>query len=242
MADSLVKASNISQSYRKDGELASVLNNIDLEVYEGEFLCLVGPSGSGKSTLLRIMLGLAKPSEGTVSTESTVRQALVFQNFALFPWLNVEQNVCFGLRMRGISGQELHRHTAHYIDLMGLKGFEHNHPKELSGGMKQRVGIARALAIQPSVLYMDEPFSALDAITARKLRDEVLQIWHRSKVTVVMVTHLVEEAVEMADRIAVFTPGPGSIEQIVTNKLERPRNKRSQPFYAMADHLEKIVA
>lgn len=237
----IIEAKNISQTFQKEGQPLKVLSQVDVAVNQSEFVCLIGPSGSGKSTLLRILLGLIKPTKGNVSFDQSIRKAMVFQNFGLFPWLNVEQNVGFGLRMRGVKGEQLGTKVQHYINEMGLTGFETNHPKELSGGMRQRVGIARALAVEPNVLFMDEPFSALDAFTARKLRDETLAIWAKSSMTVVMVTHLVEEAVEMADRIIVFTPIPGKVARVIKVDLPRPRNRRSQPFYSYVDLLERLI-
>ncbi len=237
----LIEAKNISQTFQKDDQPLQVLRDVSLAVNSGEFVCLIGPSGSGKSTLLRILLGLIKPTKGHVSFEPAIHRAMVFQNFGLFPWLNVEQNVGFGLRMSGLKGRPLRAKVQQYINEMGLTGFETNHPKELSGGMKQRVGIARALAVDPNVLFMDEPFSALDAFTARKLRDETLRIWAKLSMTVVMVTHLVEEAVEMADRIVVFTPIPGKVARVIKVDLPRPRNRRSQAFYSYVDLLEKLI-
>jgi NitT/TauT family transport system ATP-binding protein len=170
-----------------------------------------------------------------------LQRSLIFQNFAIFPWLTVEENVAFGLKMEGLPKHEIESRVRSNIETMGLKGFENRRPKELSGGMKQRVGIARALAVEPEVLFMDEPFSALDAFTARKLRQDVLDIWQQKQITVVMVTHLVEEAVELADRILVMSPHPGTVTHEVSISSPRPRNRRSADFYHHTDTLEKLI-
>jgi len=208
---------------------------------------LVGPSGCGKSTLLRLIAGLDKPSKGKIIFDGDKpvpgesKMTMVFQSFALLPWLTIRENVGFGLKMRGANPSQIGKIVPNLISEMGLEGFEHKHPKELSGGMKQRVGLARALALEPEALLMDEPFSALDEFTADVLRKEFLKVWQKRKMTIVMVTHLVTEAAEMADRIVVFTPRPGTIEKIVENQLLRPRNKRSEDFFALSDKLTALV-
>ncbi len=228
-------------TYRTDGKSTEILKDVSVEILEGQFTCLVGPSGSGKSTLLRILLGLLKPTKGTVSVREGLKSALVFQNFALFPWLNVADNIGYGLKMSGVAESNIEHIVRDLIKTMGLEGWEHKHPKELSGGMKQRVGIARALAIQPDVLFMDEPFSALDAFTADQLRKEMLDIWKERRLTVVMVTHLVTEAVEMADRILVMSSRPGTIIKDVDVFLSRPRRTRSAEFYRHEDEINELI-
>jgi len=213
------------------------LHDVNLTVESGEFCCIIGPSGCGKSTFLRILSGLAPTTSGRVNRPDEHKLAMVFQNFALFPWLTVYDNVAFGLRMRGVSHAEIHERVSTQLAQLGLADVSQQHPKELSGGMRQRVGIARALVIEPTILFLDEPFSALDAFTADTLRKELLDIWEKTHVTIVMVTHLVEEAVELADRIVVFSPKPGTIQEIVPNHLKRPRVKRSPGFYKAVDEL-----
>lgn len=246
-SDSNLKVVNISKSFLVDNHDFLVLSDVSFEVGAGEFAALVGPSGCGKSTLLRIIAGLEKQTSGEVDFEGTpaisgdMRSAVIFQHFALFSWMTVFENIAFGLVMRGDAKPEIKTIVEKLIDEVGLSGFSDKHPKELSGGMKQRVGIARALAVSPKLLLMDEPFSALDAFTADVLRQDLLSIWKKRKMTVILVTHLVEEAVEMADRVVVFTPRPGKVESIDEVNLKRPRNKRTQEFYDLVDKLTELV-
>ncbi|MBI3341790.1 ABC transporter ATP-binding protein [Candidatus Curtissbacteria bacterium] len=245
MAQLIVK--NVSQSYESEEGKVLALKNINLEIKEGEFLALIGPSGCGKSTLLRIIAGLIEPTEGEVlmngqKVVTTIPSiSFIFQNFALFPWLNVFENVAFPLKMLGVKESKIKSQTAEIIKEVGLTGFEKSHPKQLSGGMRQRVGIARALVGDSKIILADEPFSSLDAFTAKTLRDELLKIFKRYKKTIVMVTHLVDEAAYMADRIVVLTPRPGKIEKIIQNKLSRPRNTRDSKFYDLTDELTRII-
>lgn len=240
----IIKAENIDHEFLSEkGERIEVLRHISFTVKRGEFFTILGPSGCGKSTLLRILGGMINASRGRISFSKENHQPLsfIFQSFAIFPWLNVWKNVEFGLKMRGVPLEERERLTREHIQEMGLTGFEDAYPKDLSGGMKQRVGIARALAIDPKILLMDEPFSSLDAFTADRLRKEVLELWLKDKITMVMVTHLVDEAVEMSDRVLVMTPRPGRVEAIVPIHLPRPRNKRSPDFFAIVDKVLEIV-
>ncbi len=232
----------IAKWFPSDRGPMPVLTDVDITLRRGRFVCLVGPSGSGKSTLLRIVAGLLVPDQGAVIAEAAPAVSMVFQDFALFPWLTVADNIGFGLSMRGVPQAARDRAVRKHIAEMGLRGFEHQHPRELSGGMKQRVGIARALTLNPDILLMDEPFSSLDALTAERLRQEVLSIWERDQLTVLMVTHLIEEAVELADEIVVMSARPGRVLQTVKVDLPRPRNRRSAAFYALADRLSAAVA
>ncbi|MEI8072626.1 MAG: ABC transporter ATP-binding protein [Candidatus Saccharibacteria bacterium] len=231
---------NISKKYSDNLGNMSVLKDVSFSISQGEFVCIVGPSGGGKSTLLKILAGLDSKYTGTI-VNNPKRIGFVFQNFALFPWLDVTANIGFGLKMKGLDKTQILSKTREEIKRMGLVGFEKSHPKQLSGGMKQRVGIARALAINPDVLLLDEPFSALDEITARKLREDLNKIWSQTDCTVIMVTHLVEEAVELADKIVVMTSLPGRVHKIIENKLARPRNKRSKAFFNLVDSIEDII-
>lgn len=239
--ESIIKLTSISKEYNETKEVDHILKNVDLEISKGEFVCIIGPSGCGKSTLLRILIGLVEASSGEVQVAAKERLAMVFQNFALFPWLNVRDNIAFGMQMAGESKPLITERTNDLIETMHLNGSEDKHPKELSGGMKQRVGIARALATKPSVLLMDEPFSALDALTARRLREDTLHLWKQDEMTVVMVTHLVEEAVQLADTIVVLSPRPGKVLKTIKVDLPRPRNLRSQAFYKYVDMLEDLL-
>ncbi len=242
-----LKVSEVYKQYNIENQIFEVLSDVSFEVLESQFVALVGPSGCGKSTLVRIMVGLDAPTSGHVEFEGRVlaagdwKAAMIFQHFALFPWMTTHENIEFGLKMQGVDKQKRKKIVDELVEEVGLAGFANKHPKELSGGMRQRVGIARALAIDPKLLFCDEPFSALDAFTADTLRADLLSIWRRRKMTVVMVTHLVEEAAEMADKIVVFTPRPGKVEKIVENDLNRPRDKRSKPFFEMSDELLALV-
>ncbi len=233
----ILKIDNLSLHFIEEGRKHfEVLKNVSFDVGEGEFLSIVGPSGSGKSTLLRIIAGLIKPTHGVLKL-NTDKLAMVFQNFAVFPWLTVHKNIEFGLKMSGVAEKERKPIVLEKIKEVGLVGFDKNYPKELSGGMRQRVGLARALAINPELLVMDEPFSSLDTFTAKKLREDILEIWHRYKMTVIMVTHLVEEALQMSDRIIVLSRRPAEIKQILEVNLSRPRDTRSGQFFSLLDQI-----
>lgn len=226
------------------------LENINLTIYEGEFLAIVGPSGCGKSTLLRMINGLVFPTQGKITykghpqSEINIECGMVFQAFALLPWLTVMENVELGLQARGIGDAQAKKKADYYIDKVGLDGNEDAYPRELSGGMKQRVGFARALAIEPEILLMDEPFSALDPLTSINLREEVLDIWNDPNLrvnTVVMITHLIEEAVEMADRVVVMGSKPGKILKEIPVNLPRPRDKNSEEFHAVVGEIFSLI-
>ncbi len=234
----ILTLSDVSKSYNGGPHHLLALSGIDLKIQEGEFFMFVGPSGCGKSTLLRIMSGLEEQTHGTVTLKKGITRddmSFVFQNFALLPWLTVAENIEMGLVGRGVPLPERMAIVRKELDIFGLKQFRHCHPHDLSGGMRQRVGIARAFASNPSLLFMDEPFSELDSFTAEELRQELLNIWKERGTTIVMVTHIVEEAIELADRIAVMQSSPGRIEKIFINRLPRPRNKRSADFFTMED-------
>jgi NitT/TauT family transport system ATP-binding protein len=220
---------------KKKGEMVAIAD-FDLSVKEGEFVCILGPSGCGKTTILRIIAGLETQSSGRILLNGQEisgpgsDRGMVFQEFALFPWRTVRRNVEFGLEMKGVPPEERRTRTQKFIDLVGLSGFEDYHPYQLSGGMKQRVGIARALANEPAILLMDEPFGALDAQTRNLMQKELLRIWSETKKTVVFITHSVDEAVFLADRIVVMTARPSSIGQIYEIKWDRPRDRGSPEF------------
>jgi NitT/TauT family transport system ATP-binding protein len=231
-----IRILDLSKVFVKGRIEVKALELFDLEVADGEFVCLLGPSGCGKTTVLRILAGLETKSGGTVElrgreiSKAGSDRGLVFQEFALFPWRTVRKNIEFGLEVKGVSEVERAKISSPLIDLVGLKGFEDSHPKELSGGMKQRVGIARALANEPAVLLMDEPFGSLDAQTRNLMQKELLRIWSATRKTILFVTHSVDEAVFLADRIVVMTARPGKVRVIVDVDLPRPRDRTSREF------------
>jgi len=247
----MLELREISVSLNDRGRVVPVLENISIEIPDRQFVCIAGPSGCGKSTLLRVMMGLLPPTSGTVLDRGrplagvNLGAAMVFQSFALLPWLTVQANVELGPRARDLSEEDARRRAAFYLDKVGLDGYEEAYPAELSGGMKQRVGLARALAVEPDVLFMDEPFAGLDPLTSANLREEVLTLWSDQDLpvrTVVMVTHIIEEAVLMADRVVVLSPRPGRVAADLPIPLERPRNKRNEGFDALVDSIfERIV-
>jgi NitT/TauT family transport system ATP-binding protein len=250
-APAIAETRGVSKSFGADGgrELA-VLRDVSLAVLPGEVVAVLGPSGCGKSTLLRILTGLIPPTSGEVLCHGTPLEglhpgaAIVFQNFALFPWLTVNQNVRVGVHGRGLAESDEETRVRRAIDLVGLEGFEEAFPKELSGGMKQRVGIARALVGGPELLCMDEPFSALDVFTAEALRSEVTKLWQRPDTglkSILLITHLIEEAVYLGDRIVVLAAKPGRIHKIVRNDLPHPRDYRSPAFLRRVDEIHAIV-
>ncbi|MFU8767946.1 MAG: ABC transporter ATP-binding protein [Candidatus Methanoperedens sp.] len=205
------------------------VNDVNLEVNEGEFLCLLGPSGCGKTTVLRLAAGLDTPSNGEIFldnkkiTGANRECGFVFQEYALFPWRTVRGNIEFGPEVKGMQKEDVRQLSQHYIDLVGLTGFENHYPHELSGGMKQRVGIARAYANNPKLLLMDEPFGALDAQTRNIMQEELLRIWDKEHISALFVTHSVDEAVYLADRVVVMSARPGTVKEIFGINLPRPR-------------------
>ncbi len=245
----LLRVKNLSKRLVVNRTPFVILDNVSFDVKERDFVCIVGPSGSGKSSLLRIIAKLDDPTEGNVEFSDRLGKnvivSMIFQSFALFPWLTVAENVGIGLEAMNVGRDERQSIVKKYIDIVGLNGFEDAYPKELSGGMKQRVGIARSLAVDPDLLCMDEPFSALDVLTAQGLRDEVLMLWQKSDIppsAVLMVTHNLEEAVYMADRIIVMTPRPGRVSCEMVVDIPRPRNRKSPEFLDFVDQVfSKIV-
>ncbi|TYL06670.1 Bicarbonate transport ATP-binding protein CmpD [Moorella thermoacetica] len=246
----LLKVNHVYKTYTDANRSLTVLDDISFSIAKGEFVCLVGPSGSGKSTLLRMVVGLIQPSRGEIFYRGQQvrgvmdKMAIVFQSFALMPWLTVMGNVALGLEAKGISRPEREALASKYIDKVGLDGFEEAYPRELSGGMKQRVGIARALTMEPELLCMDEPFSALDAFTAQNLREEVLDLWLDVTLpvkSVLMVTHGIEEAVFMADRIIVLSRRPARVLADVRVDLPRPRNMKDEAFARVTDKIYSLL-
>ena len=226
---------------KQSGEEVHVLERINLEVEEGEFVCLVGPSGCGKSTLLNIVGGFLKQTRGEAIVASQPvtgpdpRRIFVFQENGVFPWLTVQENIGFGLLRRSV--EERMKTVAHYIEMVGLRGFERAYPRELSGGMRQRVEIARALAANPEIIYMDEPFGALDFITRLKMRSDLTRIWQNEKKTILFVTHDIEEAVQLADRVLVMSRRPATIQTVIPVHLPRPRDLDSDGYIETRDQI-----
>ncbi len=247
----LLALERISHSFQLErGREIQVLKNINISVQEGEIVAFLGPSGCGKTTTIKIMAGLIRPSEGRVLchgkplTGINERLAMVFQNFALLPWFTVEQNVSLGLHHLGLNYRQIDTRVEESIEMVGLGGFEEAYPRELSGGMRQRVGIARALAVRPEVLVLDEPFSAVDVLTAETMRSEVIDIWQeRSKAvkSVVMVTHDIFEAVMMAQRIFVFGADPGHIRTVLTNPLAHPRDPKDPKIQELINVIHSVL-
>jgi NitT/TauT family transport system ATP-binding protein len=247
----IVQAESVTKTFATpDGSALPVLDGVSFTLAEGEIVALLGKSGSGKSTLLRCVAGLIAPSSGTVSyrgrplTGANPGVAMVFQTFALLPWLTVQQNVELGLEARGVPEKERAERALKAIDLIGLDGFESAYPKELSGGMRQRVGFARAIVTEPDALLMDEPFSALDVLTAENLRNELVKLWegHGAPVkSILIVTHNIEEAVLLADRVLVLSSNPGRIQAELTVGLPRPRDRHSARFESLVDTIYDIL-
>jgi len=247
VSDPLVDVRKVRHRYEKGGGAdLLVLEDVDLELRDNEIVGLLGRSGSGKSTLLRSIAGLLKPSEGEVLFQGKPIDgpadgvAMVFQSFALFPWLTVQQNVELGLEAKHVAPEERRQRALAAIDLIGLDGFENAYPKELSGGMRQRVGLARALVVRPALLLMDEPFSALDVLTAETLRTDLLDLWCEGRMpirSILIVTHNIEEAVLMCDRILVFSANPGRIAAEIRVELPQPRNRQSPAFRALVEDI-----
>jgi len=246
----IAEVRGVSKTFSDDGRDLAVLRDVNLSVGAGEIVAILGQSGCGKSTLLRILTGLIQPTSGEVLCHGKPLDGLhpgatiVFQNFALFPWLTVGQNIRVGLNGKGFDAAKEDDLVHHAIDLVGLEGFEEAFPKELSGGMKQRVGIARALVGGPELLCMDEPFSALDVLTAEALRSEVTKLWQRPDTglsSILLITHLIEEAVFLGDRIVILAAKPGRVHKIVKNDLPHPRDYRAPAFLRRVDEIHALI-
>ncbi|HYR22897.1 MAG TPA: ABC transporter ATP-binding protein [Chthoniobacterales bacterium] len=247
MKEAVISIRNLSMRFlgKRAGEEIAVLENVHADVAQGEFVCIVGPSGCGKSTLLNIVAGFLKATSGEVTVEGQPvhepdpRRIFVFQENGVFPWLNVHENVGFGLRKQTRSERD--RIIARYIDMVGLGGFENAYPHELSGGMRQRVEIARALAANPDIIYMDEPFGALDFLTRLKMRTDLVRIWQSEKKTILFVTHDIEEAVQLADRVLIMTARPATIQEVVDVDLPRPRHLDSPGYLEKRDRIFQLM-
>lgn len=240
-----LRAKQLSVVYARDGNSVSALEEINLDIKDGEFICVVGPSGCGKSTLLNAMGGFLAPTSGSVAIDGEAvhgpdpRRILVFQERGVFPWLTVEGNIGFGLSK--LPRAEREQRIAHYVQLVRLQGFEHAYPSDLSGGMRQRLQVARALAVNPDILYLDEPFGALDSITRVMMRAELLRIWQTERRTIVFVTHDIDEAVQLADRVVVLSSRPAKIQEILTIDIPHPRPISSPRYLELRDELLKQI-
>ena len=240
---------DVGKTFQIGEERIDALHHVDLLIDKGEFVCLIGASGCGKSTLLRIIAGFEAPSYGDVRvydapiTGPGSDRGMVFQDYALFPWMTVRNNIAFGPRQKNLAASEVRSNTEKYLEMVGLAKFADRYPYQLSGGMKQRVAIARVLANEANLLLMDEPFGALDALTREQLQDELLEIWARTHVTIIFVTHSVEEATLLSDRVVVMTAGPGRIESDNRVSLPRPRDVSAPDFNGVRRTLtEKLTS
>src|SRR6201993_5644871 len=251
MSEPIIRAQQVEKYYEQPSEnRIQVIAPTSPSIFPGEIVALLGPSGSGKSTLLRMLAGLSRPSGGEVFwhgkpiSKVQINVSIVFQSFALFPWLTVLENVEAPLKARGMAPTERRERGHKILDTVGLDGFQAAYPRELSGGMRQRVGFARALVVEPEVLFMDEPFSALDVLTAENLRSELLELWQKKTIptqAIFIVTHNIEEAVLLADRIIVLGRNPGHIRTDFRVTLAHPRDRKSQPFTQLVDYIYKVL-
>jgi ABC-type nitrate/sulfonate/bicarbonate transport system ATPase subunit len=248
MVTKFLECIGVDKIYPGKTGAVEALRGIDMECADGEFVCLLGVSGCGKSTLLQLIAGLEPPTAGQIVVNGRELDgpsrdtSIVFQDHGLFPWMTVRRNAEFNLKARGVPAAERRERAAEFLEMVGLTGFAERYPHELSGGMRQRVGIARALTTRPKALLMDEPFGALDAETRANLQEELLQIWARQRTTVLFVTHSIDEAVFLADRVIVFSPRPGRISAEVTIELPRPRDPESRAFMTIAKQLRQHLA
>ena len=244
---SQIIVNNVQKVFKTPGKDVVALKDINLEIKAGEFVCLLGPSGCGKSTLLNAVAGFALPSAGEISVEGKKiagpgpDRGMVFQEYALFPWMTVGQNIAFGLEIQKKSKAEIDLTVNQLLDLLHLNDFRDRFPKDLSGGMRQRVAIARVLALDSPIMLMDEPFGALDALTRRNLQDELLRIWHKLGKTILFVTHSIEESIYLADRIVVMTYRPGTVKRDQLVDMPRPRDPSSAAFNDLKRELGRLV-
>jgi NitT/TauT family transport system ATP-binding protein len=241
-----IEVNDVSVHYEQKGQVFQALDHVSLSIDKGEFICLLGPSGCGKTTLLNAIAGFEKVSNGTVMidgkpvTKPNIQYVTIFQNYGLLPWRTVQKNVELGLETKKVPKAERERIANQYIEMVGLSKFKNNHPHQLSGGMQQRVAIARALAVDPDIIFMDEPFGALDAITRMKLQEDVRKLATEEGKTIIFVTHDIEEAVFLADRVVVMTPNPGKVKSIVTIQAGQLRDRTSDEFILMRDKIFEI--
>lgn len=245
MGELIIK--NLSKKFKKGDTEFTALENINLTVEDGEFITLLGPSGCGKTTLLRIIAGLETHTSGTASLDGETitgpgpKRGMVFQEYSLFPWKTVIGNVMFGPLMQGVSKKEAEAKALNYLQLVGLSEFKNSYPYELSGGMKQRVAIARALANEPEIILMDEPFGALDAQTRNNLQNELLRIWQEEKKTIIFVTHSVDEAVFLSDKVVILSKHPGTVKKIIPIPIPRPRDRTRPEENAIRNEVLRLL-
>nr|WP_297936042.1 ABC transporter ATP-binding protein [uncultured Lachnoclostridium sp.] len=241
-----IEIKNAGKTFLQNGETFRALDCVSLSIEKGEFICLLGPSGCGKSTLLNAIAGFSPVNEGCIKidgvevTKPSTENVTIFQNYGLLPWRTVLKNVQLGLEAKKVSKTERKEIAEKYLELVGLSEFKTSYPRQLSGGMQQRVAIARALAVDPEIIFMDEPFGALDAITRMKLQDDILRISKDQKKTIIFVTHDIEEAIYLADRIVVMTPNPGRVKKVVEVKLQQSRDRTSDDFLELRDKIFDI--
>lgn len=242
-----IKIENVSKIFYRNKVESKALENINFSIDKGEFVCLLGPSGCGKSTLLNLIAGFDKASKGKILIDDKevekpkIERVTIFQNYGLLPWRDVEKNVQLGLETLKIPKEKRKEISDKYIKLVGLEEFKKRYPSELSGGQQQRVAIARALATKPKILFMDEPFSALDPITRCKLQEDMINIWKEEDITIIFVTHDVEESVFLGSKIVIMSPHPGRVKHILTNKLEKPISRNDTEFYNLKDRIFHLL-
>ncbi len=247
MSASHIVIKDVNKIFATEGRELVALKGINLDIPRGQFTCLLGPSGCGKSTLLNAVAGFALPTSGSITADGKLvtgpgpDRGMVFQEYALFPWMTVEQNVAFGLEIKGMGKEQIAAVVSELLKMLSLSDFRHRFPKDLSGGMRQRVAIARVLALDSPIMLMDEPFGALDALTRRNLQDELLRIWSELKKTIIFVTHSIEEAIYLADRIVVMTYRPGTVKRDILVELARMRDPASPEFNDLKRELGQLV-
>lgn len=247
MGESIIKISNVHKVFKGEGGDVVALKGINLEVEKGQFVCLLGPSGCGKSTLLNAIAGFSLPTEGEITVDGKLvsvpgpDRGMVFQEYALFPWMSVADNITFGLRIKKEDPKKIQDKLSELLKMLKLSEFQNRYPKDLSGGMRQRVAIARILALDSPIMLMDEPFGALDALTRRSLQDELLKLWFEYKKTIIFVTHSIEEAIYLADRIVVMSYRPGTIKKDILIEIPRLRDPTSPEFNRIKAELSGLV-
>jgi len=247
MSATHIDVKHVDKVFKTDNREVVALRDINLQIPQGQFVCLLGPSGCGKSTLLNAIAGFSLPSSGEITADGQLitgpgpERGMVFQEYALFPWMTVEKNIAFGLEVKGMAAEEIKQRVDQLLSMLSLSDFRNRYPKDLSGGMRQRVAIARVLALDSPIMLMDEPFGALDALTRRNLQDELLRIWSELKKTIIFVTHSIEEAIYLADRIVVMTYRPGTVKRDMIVELPRLRDPASAEFNALKRELGALV-